>query len=323
MEKRRDLFREILKYCHLCPRNCKVNREGGEIGFCQAGKKPKVFNYQIHRGEEPAISGKNGSGTIFFSYCSNRCIYCQNWRFSQRGEGEEVTIEELAEIMLNLQEKNCHNLNLVTPTHYLPQILEALLIAVKAGFRLPLVYNTSGYENVEILRLLEGIIDIYLPDMRYADDSIAYKYSLMKDYVRINQSAVTEMFRQVGNLVTKNGIAWRGLIIRHLILPNGLAGTKKIFDFIKRELSPKCFVSLMSQYYPFYKASQEPSLNRPITHEEYEKACKIMFVSGLENGWIQEELDESTRKEFAGEYFKLSGRDSNITEDKKVDTDSD
>ena len=303
--ERKDWFLASLEACRLCPRECKINRLKGATGFCHAGIKPKVFSYQCHLGEEPPISGKFGSGTIFFSRCSNRCLYCQNWRFSQLDEGKEIATEELARIMLELQAKKCHNINLVTPTHYLPQILEALEIASEQGFSLPLVYNTSGYERIEILRLLEGIVNIYLPDMRYADSKIAEKYSHTVDYVKINQEAVKEMFRQVGNLVIEDGIARHGLIIRHLILPNNLAGTKAAMKFIKEEISGDCFISLMSQYYPFYQASKDIKLNRPITHEEYEGACSIMLDLGLENGWIQDELDDRTRKEFAGEYFEL------------------
>ncbi|MCM8793367.1 MAG: radical SAM protein, partial [Candidatus Omnitrophica bacterium] len=233
LKERINLFKQILKECVLCPRKCKINRLKGDLGFCRAGIGIKVFSYQVHFGEEPPISGENGSGAIFFSYCANRCIYCQNWKFSQLGEGREVSVQDLAKIMLELQEKGCHNINLVTPTHYLPQILESLEIAVEEGLSLPLVYNTSGYECVEILQLLEGIIDIYLPDMRYGDNEIAYRYSLMRNYVEINQMAIKEMYRQVGNLVMKAGIARRGLIIRQLILPNNLAGTEKVMQFIK------------------------------------------------------------------------------------------
>ncbi|MCM8763640.1 MAG: radical SAM protein [Candidatus Omnitrophica bacterium] len=304
LKERVMLFKKMLKACSLCPRECRVNREKGEIGFCQAGKELKIFNYQVHFGEEPPISGRNGSGTIFFSYCSNRCIYCQNWKFSQLGEGKKITVEELAKIMLTLQEKNCHNVNLVTPTHYLTQILEALVLAVEAGFRLPLVYNTSGYENSEILRLLEEIIDIYLPDMRYGDDEIAYKYSLMKNYVRINQSAIKEMYRQVGNLVMEGETARKGLLIRILILPHNLNRLEKILQFIKGEISPKCYLSLMSQYYSFYKARDDSFLNRSINHEEYLWATKIVFEFGFDNGWIQDEIDDKTRLDFAGEYFE-------------------
>ncbi|MCM8765960.1 MAG: radical SAM protein [Candidatus Omnitrophica bacterium] len=303
LKERVNLFKEILNSCVLCPRECKINRLEGEIGFCGAGIKPKIFSYQVHFGEEPPISGERGSGTIFFSHCSNRCIYCQNWRFSQLGEGKEVSISELAQIMLELQEKGCQNINLVTPTHYLPQILEALQRAIAEGLNLPLVYNTSGYERIEILKLLEGIIDIYLPDMRYGDDEVAFKYSQMKNYVQVNQRAIKEMYRQVGNLVLENGVAERGLIIRHLVLPNNLAGTEKVIKFIKEEISSYCYLSLMSQYYPFYKAKEVPLINRSITHKEYQRACAIIFDLGLENGWVQEGIDEMTRLDFAGEYF--------------------
>jgi len=304
LKERSTLLNESLNSCELCPHKCKVNRLEGELGFCSAGIKPKIFSYHPHFGEEPVISGKHGSGTIFFSRCTGRCIYCQNWRFSRMGEGKEVSVERLARIMMELQMQSCHNINLVTPAHYLAQIIEALEIAVESGLNIPLIYNTSGYERVEILKLLDGIIDIYLPDMRYGSDEAALKYSAMPDYVKINKTAVKEMYRQAGNLQLENDIAVRGLIIRHLILPHNISETEKIMSFISKELSKECFISLMSQYYPFYKAGNEPLLNRPITHEEYENACKAMSDSGFRNGWVQEDVNEETREKFAGEYFK-------------------
>jgi len=304
LKKLSALLNKLLSSCELCPHRCKVNRLKGKLGFCSAGAKAKVFSYQAHFGEEPVISGKHGSGTIFFSHCTGRCIYCQNWRFSQNGEGKEVSVEKLAQIMMELQTQGCHNINLVTPTHYLAQIIEALEIAVESGLNIPLIYNTSGYEREEILKLLEGIIDIYLPDMRYGSDEAALKYSAMPDYVKINKKAVKEMYRQADNLQLENAIAIRGLIIRHLILPHDISATEEIMFFISKEISKECFISLMSQYYPFYRADNEPLLNRPITQEEYENACKAMYDSGLQNGWVQEDVDENTRRNFAGEHFK-------------------
>lgn len=304
LKERINSLNELLSKCELCPHKCGASRLKGNFGLCRAGVNPKIFSYQFHLGEEPAISGISGSGTIFFSHCTGRCMYCQNWRFSRLGEGKEVSVGGLADIMIKLQQGGCHNINLVTPTHYIAQILEALEIAIGLGLYIPIIYNTSGYERIEILKLLEGIVDIYLPDMRYGNNEPAGKYSGFKNYVEINRIAVKEMYRQVGNLQIENGLAVRGLIVRHLILPYNLAGTPEVMRFIKEEISPECFISLMSQYYPFYQADSTPLLNRTITHQEYSDSCKVMFDLGLENGWIQEEMDEDTRRNFAGEYFK-------------------
>ncbi len=304
LKERISLLNEFLSKCELCPHKCGVNRLKGNLGLCRAGINPRIFSYQFHLGEEPAISGVSGSGTIFFSHCTGRCIYCQNWHFSRLGEGKEVTAEGLSDIMMELQKGGCHNINLVTPTHYIAQILAALEIAIGRGLNIPIVYNTSGYERIEVLKLLEGIIDIYLPDMRYGNNGPAEKYSGFKNYVEINRMSIKEMYRQVGNVKLENDIAVRGLIIRHLILPHNLSGTPEVMQFIKEEISQECFISLMSQYYPFYQADNTPLLDRPITREEYENACKVMLDLGLENGWIQEEMDEKTRRDFAGVYFK-------------------
>jgi putative pyruvate formate lyase activating enzyme len=279
----------LLESCVVCPRECKVNRLKGETGFCGIGLNPRVASYNIHHGEEPPISGTKGSGTIFFSGCNMKCRYCQNFPISQLRHGKEITTQKLAEVMLYLQSKGCHNVNLVTPSHLIPQIIQALSGAREKGFNLPLVYNTSGYDSIKALKLLEGIIDVYLPDMRYSDNSIAKEFSSVENYVEINRLAVREMYRQVGKLVTdEHGIALKGLIIRHLILPQYLAGSERTFQFISREISEEIHLSLMEQYFPSYKAGECVSIDRKITPEEYESAVESFFKSGLNRGWMQE-----------------------------------
>jgi putative pyruvate formate lyase activating enzyme len=275
--------------CCICPRKCKVNRLKNERGFCKTGLKPKVCSSMPHHGEEPPISGARGSGTIFFSHCNMACVYCQNYEFSQLGQGREVGSEELANFMLELQNIKCHNINLVTPTHVLPQILVALNIAVSKGLKIPVVYNTGGYELAQIIKLLDGIVDIYLPDMRYAESEMAEKYSSAPDYPEYNQEALKEMHRQVGVAkMDEHGIIRRGVVIRHLVLPNGIAGTEKIMRFIAQDLSVNTYISLMSQYMPYYKASEFKEISRRLKLNEYAEAKKIMEKYGLHNGWIQE-----------------------------------
>jgi putative pyruvate formate lyase activating enzyme len=281
---------KLLQNCRVCPRRCGVDRLNGERGICRVGKNPMISSYNLHFGEEPPISGIRGSGTIFFTGCNLRCIYCQNFPISQLGHGLEITTKDLAERMISLQSRGCHNISFVTPTHFVPQILEALSFAWDMGFDLPLVYNSSGYDSIEALRLLDGIIDVYLPDMRYSDNRAAKRLSSVEDYVEINREAVREMYRQVGNLVTDgDGIAKKGLLIRHLILPDDLAGSKKTFRFIKEEISAQVYVSLMGQYFPSFKAKEDVSIKRKITHEEYEQAKESFFESGLTLGWMQED----------------------------------
>jgi putative pyruvate formate lyase activating enzyme len=281
---------QFLEHCRVCPRECGVNRLKDEkTGFCRSGLNPVISSVSPHHGEEPPLSGTKGSGTIFFTNCNLKCAYCQNYPISQMGTGSERTIGELACQMLWLQEQGCHNLNLVTPTHFMPQIVKALGIAKERGFNLPLVYNTSGYESVEALRLLDGIVDIYLPDMRYSDEKVALKYSIAPHYVEINRATVKEMFRQVGNLeLDENSVAKRGLIIRHLVLPGGISGTEGVMKFLAEEISKEVHISLMSQYFPAYRASEFKELNRRITAKEYEEASRVMQKYGLENGWVQE-----------------------------------
>jgi putative pyruvate formate lyase activating enzyme len=262
----------LLESCEVCPHRCGVNRLKGELGFCKTGKNAIVDSYFPHRGEEKPIRGYRGSGTVFFSYCNMRCVYCQNYQISQLGEGREVSPEELAEIFLELQAMGCHNLNLVTPSHVVPQILSALYLAVKKGFRLPIVYNTSSFDSLESLRLLEGIVDIYLADLKYADREIARRYSKVKNYPEVAMTAIREMHRQVGDLILdERGIAIRGLLVRHLVLPNGLAGTEKVAEFLG-SLSKNMAVNVMDQYYPSYMAWKYPELSRRITQREYHQA---------------------------------------------------
>ena len=265
-----------------------------------------------HHGEEPPISGKSGSGTIFFSYCNMRCVYCQNYEFSQRGEGREVDLEELADMMLQLQGLGCHNLNLVTPTHVMPQILKSLQLAIKKGLNIPIVYNTGGYELPKMIKLLEGIVDVYLPDMRYADNNMAIKYSAAPDYPKYNQESVKEMHRQVGIAsMHSDGLTKKGLIIRHLVLPDNISGTAEIMRFISRQLSRDTYISLMSQYYPCHRSAEFPEINRRITQEEYQKAEDLMAECGLYNGWTQESFGLAR---FAGNNIKP------ILRDKQYDT---
>lgn len=284
---------------------CKVNRLKGKVGICKTARSARVHSFMPHHGEEPPISGERGSGTIFFACCNMKCQYCQNFEFSQEGEGsKQVTPEELSRIMLGLQEEGCHNINFVTPTHVMPQILEALCLAIPKGLKLPLVYNTGGYELPEMIKLLDGIIDIYLPDMRYGDDECAARYSLSPGYPEYNQKAVKEMHAQVGVAdISSDGIIKKGLVIRHLVLPGNISGTKKIMKFIKEELSDETYISLMSQYTPYYRASSFKELGRRISLDEYQKAREAMEEYGLSNGWVQESFG---LERFAGVNIKPS-----------------
>lgn len=294
---------EYLSSCQLCPHMCRVNRLRGEKGFCKAGKDIRIYSYQMHSGEEPPISGCNGSGTIFFSHCNGRCVYCQNYKFSQLGEGRDISEEELAAIMINLQEKGVHNINLVTPTHYSIQIIAAIKEAKDRGLRIPIVYNTNTYERKEIIRLLDGLIDIYLPDIKYSNDEMAMKYSSMMDYVFYSRSALKEMYRQVRDLVLENNIAKRGLLVRHLVLPNNISGTRESMDFLANRISKDVCLSLMCQYFPVYDAKKYKELARTITAVEYENAINSLCDSGLRNGWCQEQHTGKDREMFLGEGF--------------------
>jgi putative pyruvate formate lyase activating enzyme len=291
LDKRVEKAYKLLSFCKVCPHQCKVNRLVGQQGFCRSGKEVIISSYNAHFGEEPPLVGSSGSGTIFFTNCNLRCVYCQNYPISQLGNGNKVTLLELAKIMLELQKRRCHNINLVTPTHFVPQILKGLQLAIKMGLRIPIVYNTSGYESVGTLKLLDGVVDIYLPDARYADNKIAKKYSAAPNYFEVMKKALKEMYRQAGELIiNKSGVAHSGLIVRHLVLPGGLSGTRKIMRFIAREISPHTYISLMAQYFPAYQASQFPSLSRKINREEYREALQAFKEEGLENGWFQKDI---------------------------------
>ncbi|GAB4397076.1 MAG: radical SAM protein [Anaerolineales bacterium] len=287
LQQRAEQATAALAACTLCPRNCKTNRVAGKTGFCRIGATAIVADYGTHPSEEICISGTRGSGAIFFAGCGLRCLYCQNYSISQTAHGQPVTPQELAQMMLSLQTRGCHNINLVTPTHVVPQILAALVIAAQNGLRLPLVYNSSGYENLQTLQWLDGIIDIYLPDMKYANPQPARYYSKIRNYAEANQTAVREMYRQVGNLtLDSSGVAQRGLLIRHLVLPNGLAGTAQIANFVAQELSPETHFNLLAQYVPHYKADQFPNIARPITPQEYADAQAATQSAGLRNVYV-------------------------------------
>jgi putative pyruvate formate lyase activating enzyme len=284
-----------LHSCELCMHRCKVNRLLGEIGICNAGPEVEVFSYGSHHGEEPPISGTRGSGTIFFSHCNLKCVYCQNYKFSQlkyvkkhASDTLEDSINALAQKMLELEAIGCHNINLVSPTHYLYQIIKALKIAYTKGLTLPIVYNTGGYDNVEVIKLLDGIIDIYLPDMRYSEDRNSLELSGAPRYVDSNRLLLKEMFFQRNKLdLTQEGIALQGLIIRLLILPNNLSGTIETLRFLKSNVSKDLYISLMSQYHPTYKAKEHKRLNRRISKNEYERVLATASDLGITNGWIQ------------------------------------
>lgn len=280
-------FYKLLSPCRVCPRECKVDRVKGEIGNCKAGLTVKVSSYHQHFGEEPPLVGRHGSGTIFFTHCNLHCVFCQNYEISQLGLGRETTIKQLAQMMLKLQELGCHNINFVTPTPWVPQIIEAVSLAQQKGLSVPLVYNCGGYESVETLKLLDGIIDIYMPDIKYADNACAEKYSSAPQYWEVVKVALKEMHRQVGDLVVKNGIAKKGLLIRHLVLPEDIAGSKKCFEFIRQELSPNTVVNVMAQYYPTHKARNYPEISRRITAREYRDALEELTKLGLNEGFRQ------------------------------------
>jgi len=289
LTERKDNLLCRLSDCDICPRNCHVNRQKGERGICSTGRHAQVSSYNLHFGEEPPISGFRGSGTIFFTHCNLKCCFCQNYPISQLGHGREVSSPELAEIMLRLQEKGAHNINFVTPTHVIPQIIEALEIARERGFCLPLVYNSGGYDKVETLKLMEGIIDIYMPDAKYYDEKKSEKYSSAPDYFRVNQEALLEMHRQVGELVlNKEGIATRGLLIRHLVLPENISSSREILEFISKRISPETYLSIMAQYHPAHTAVKYHELNRRITRKEYQQVLDWADEFGLHQGYRQE-----------------------------------
>jgi putative pyruvate formate lyase activating enzyme len=281
LNRRVEVAHERLAACDLCPRACGVDRIAGEVGICRTGKEAVVASAGPHFGEEAPLVGRGGSGTIFFTWCNLRCQYCQNHAISQGGEGYPVTSDALAEMMLALQRRGCHNINFVTPSHVVPQILAATRTAAQNGLRIPLVYNSGGYDGVETLALLDGVFDIYMPDCKYADTAIAERYSQVKAYPEVNQAAVREMHRQVGDLeCDERGIAVRGLLVRHLVLPAGLAGTAQVVRFLA-ELSRNTYLNVMAQYRPCYRAHSLPPLDRPVTAAEYEEAVQQALNAGL------------------------------------------
>ncbi len=282
LKKRVTVAYQRLTACNICALNCGVDRRSGEMGTCNTGELAKVSSYGPHLGEEDPLRGRRGSGTIFFSRCNLRCQYCQNHDISQAEAGYEMGAEELAAIMIDLQTRGCHNINFVSPSHVVPQILAGVWVAAQAGLEIPLVYNTGGYDSLETLNLLDGIVDIYMPDMKYADPEIAQRYSKIPDYPVVNQAAVKEMHRQVGDLqLDSRGIATRGLLIRHLVLPDNLAGTGQIVKFLAEEISPQTYLNLMDQYRPAYRAHHYPELGRRITSQEYAAAVQAAGKVGL------------------------------------------
>ncbi len=272
-----------LESCDICARECGVNRRlSTEGAACRTGERAIVSSYGPHFGEEYPLVGRGGSGTIFFSWCNLRCQYCQNYEISQAGIGHQVEPEDLAKMMLSLQSQGCHNINFVSPSHVVPQILAGLLIAAEAGLRLPLVYNTGGYDSLKTLALLDGVVDIYMPDAKYADPAVAQRYSKIRNYPAVNQAALKEMHRQVGDLTMDySGAAQRGLLVRHLILPNDLAGTAEIVHFLRDEISPNTYINVMAQYRPCYRARELPPLDRSITNQEYAEAVRLAQEAGL------------------------------------------
>lgn len=280
---------ENLKRCELCPHNCKVNRLNGEIGRCKCKDKVKIALASVHYYEEPCISGENGSGTIFFSGCNLNCKFCQNYEISQLGKGIEITIEELSDIFIKQQNKGVNNINLVTPTMYVYQIIEAIKIARKKGLDIPIIYNSNGYENIETIKKLNGYIDVYLPDLKYYDDEIAYKYSGINNYFENAKSAILEMQKQVGGpKLNENGIIQKGLIIRHLVLPNNIENSEKILRWIKSNINEEVYISIMAQYFPSYKAKQMNDINRKLSEEEYAKIEDLVYELDIKNGYMQD-----------------------------------
>ena len=292
LARRAERLWQRLAECDICPRQCGADRLNKKTGFCHSTEKPIIASVCDHHGEEPVLSGSRGSGTIFFGNCNLRCRYCQNYQISQdhrRQKANQTDCSTLARHMLHLQDDlGCHNINFVSPSHFVPQIVKALLEAVPMGLKIPLVYNSNGYDSLETLRGLGGIIDIYLPDLKYASDTCAYKFSSARGYVFHSRNAIREMFRQVGELVLDDeGIAQRGLIVRHLILPNGIACSLESLGWLAKEVSPGVAVSLMSQYHPTHKAYKYLLLSRPIKPAEYEEALAAMTAAGLGQGWVQ------------------------------------
>ena len=278
-----------LAKCEICPHRCGVNRTKGEIGRCKSTDKIKIGLYSIHHFEEPCISGKHGSGTVFFSNCNLNCVYCQNYEISQEGKGKEISIEKLADIFMEQQNRQAENINLVTPTSYALQIIEAIKIAKRKGLHIPIIYNTNGYENIETLQLLEGYIDVYLPDLKYYDNEIGKKYSKVDNYFEIATKAIQEMYRQVGSpKFNAQGMIEKGVMIRHLVLPNNIDNSKKILKWLKDNMDEQVYIDIMAQYFPTYKAKEMKDLNRKLTKEEYQEIENYVYDLDIQNGYMQE-----------------------------------
>ena len=281
------------KQCTLCPHKCKVDRNIN-LGRCKAGDKIEIGGTSLHKFEEPCISGKNGSGTVFFSKCNLNCVFCQNYEISNLGNGKQIEVEELSNIFLKQQEKNAENINLVSPTIYADKIVEAIKIAKEKGLKIPIIYNTNGYENIETLKKLDGYIDVYLPDLKYYYEELAIKYSKVQNYFKIATEAIKEMYKQVGSpKFDENGMIKKGLIIRHLVLPNNLENSKKVLKWIKENIDEKVYVSIMTQYFPTYKAQEYQEINRKINKEEYVEIENYIYDLGIENGYMQDFSEEN------------------------------
>lgn len=279
----------MLENCMICPHKCGVNRLEGNKGRCKCDDKLKIALASLHMFEEPCISGENGSGTVFFSNCNLNCIYCQNYEISNLGKGREITIEHLAEIFLKQQEKNAHNINLVTPTMYVYQIIEAIKIAKSKGLNIPIIYNSNGYENIETIKLLNGYIDVYLPDLKYYTNGLSKKYSKVDNYFETATKAIKEMYNQVGQAkFDENGLIKKGVIIRHLVLPNHIQNTKNILKWISDNMPDDIYVSVMAQYFPTYKAKDDDLINRKLNKKEYNEVLNYLYSLDLENGYIQD-----------------------------------
>ena len=292
---------KTLENCNLCPRNCGVNRLNGELGFCGASEYIKLARASLHHYEEPCISGQNGSGTVFFSNCSLRCVFCQNHQISQQGSGTEVTIKKLAKIFLELQNSHAHNINLVTPTHYVPQIICAIILSKKLGLTIPIIYNSSGYENLETIKMLKGHIDVYVPDLKYYSNKYSVKYSNVKDYFLYAKDAIEEMFSQVQNAKFNDaGLITKGVIIRHLMLPGLLFDSKKIVDYISNTYSNKVFLSIMNQYTPTFNACNYPEIDKPLNSDHYNALIDYALSKGITSGFIQDSGTSS--KEFVPDF---------------------
>ena len=293
----------MLEQCMLCPHNCKVNREKGEAGRCKCTNKIKIALVSLHKFEEPCISGENGSGTVFFSNCNLNCMFCQNYEISHLGKGYEVSTEELANIFLEQQKNGAHNINLVTPTMYVLQIIEAIKIAKKNGLNIPIIYNTSGYENVETIKMLNGYIDVYLPDLKYFSNDLCKKYSKVNNYFEHASRAIIEMCNQVGKPeFDENGMIKKGVIVRHLILPNYMQNTKNILKWIKENLPEDIYVSVMTQYFPTYKALEDDKINRKINRREYNTIQDYIYLLDLKNGYMQDYIECEDEEKYVPEF---------------------